>query len=78
MARGETVLNFDYRSCTHLNKLVGLLSIQPVGCVEGVQGIGLIKLTQQFGEASVDIVLATLGFQALQPDRKGSFTRCCC
>lgn len=55
---------------THLNKLVGLLSIQPVGDTEGIRSFWLIEFTQQLSEATVDIILTILGFQTLQITRE--------
>lgn len=55
---------------THLNELVGLLPIQPVGNTEGVRGVLLVELAQQFPEARVDVVLQTLCLQALRRERR--------
>ena len=55
---------------THLNKLVGLLPIQPVGHTEGVRSVCLVEIAQQFGKLSVDIILTVREFQALQTARK--------
>lgn len=55
-----------WQTQTHLEELVGLLPVQPVGYEEGVISVWFIKLTQQFGKASVDVVLAIAGCQALR------------
>lgn len=43
-----------------------MLPVQLVGYEEGVISVWVIKLTQQFGKAGMDIVIAITGCQALQ------------
>ena len=50
---------------THLNKLVGLLPVQPVSNTEGIRSASLVELAQQLAKANVDIIQTILGFQAL-------------
>jgi len=50
---------------THLQKLVGLLPVQPVGNTEGIRSVSLVELAQQLAKADVDFIQTILGFQAL-------------
>lgn len=64
------LINKNRLSHTHLDKLEGLLPVQPVGEAEGIRSVFLVELTQQLGKASVDIVFTILGFQALRTARE--------
>ena len=61
----HSFIHDEHNRHTHLNKLVGLLPVQPVGDTEGIRSIWLVELLHQLGKASVDIILDILGFQAL-------------
>lgn len=56
---------------THLKKLVGLLSEQPVCDAQSVWSIGLVELAQQFGKVSVDVLIIHR-LQALQTQKKNN------
>lgn len=53
------------KDATYLYKLVGLLSVQPVGNTEGIRSVCLVELTQHFGKTGVDVILKIHSFQTL-------------
>ncbi|KAF3836128.1 hypothetical protein F7725_028686 [Dissostichus mawsoni] len=62
----------DMPEYTHLNKLVGLLPVKPVGEAEGIRSVVLDELTQKFGEVCVDLLFIFLRLQALQNSQRRS------
>lgn len=58
------------RTRTHLEELVGLLPVQPVGNTEGVRSVLLVKVTQQFSKTCMDVVLHIGRPQALWRERQ--------